>query len=150
MTSPNKPPPCDLSMINREDRFLVERDKTSSNLLASFQRRLQCPLQSEDLRVSLHIHEAVAAHVEGDDFPLTTFLALQRLVDRAGDAVRTLRSRQESLGLNELPGAFEHMPFVFRVRDRVDETPVPKQGQDRGTAVVPEAVPFDGSHLRFV
>src|SRR5437899_3160944 len=55
--------------------------------------------EAEDLRVSFHVHEPVPAHVEGDDLPLPRLFAFHRLVDRAGDAVRALRSRQESLGL---------------------------------------------------
>src|SRR5213080_2012988 len=89
-------------------------------------------LEPEDLRVAFHVHEAVAAHVEGDDLGLAGFFALQRFVNRTGDAVRALRSRQESLGLDELTASFEDVPFVLRIRDRVDVPEMPQQGEDGG------------------
>src|SRR6267143_1114919 len=114
----------------------------------------ECPQrqrsEAKDLRVPFHVHETVAAHVERDDLPLPSFLAFHRLVDRAGDAVGALRGGQESLGLDELPGAFEDVLFILRVRDRVDEAAVPKQGEDRGATVVSQAVALDGTHLRLV
>src|SRR5204863_9905813 len=87
--------------------------------------------EAENLGVPFHVHEAVAAHVEGDDLPFARFLAFHRLVDGAGDAVGALRGGQESLGLDELSGPFEHIPFVLRVRDRVDEPAMPEKGEDR-------------------
>src|SRR5207247_10354193 len=77
-------------------------------------------LEPEDLGVAFHVHEAVAAHVEGDDLGLAGLLALQRFVDRAGDAVRALRSRQESFGLDELTGPVADLPLDLPLRDRVD------------------------------
>src|SRR5437660_12124092 len=71
--------------------------------------------EAKDLGVSFHIHEAVAAHVEGDDLPFARFLAFHRLVDGAGDAVGALRGGQESFGLAELSGPFAAIPFVRRV-----------------------------------
>src|SRR5207249_5337838 len=48
--------------------------------------------EAQDLGVPFHVHEAVAAHVEGDDLPFARFLAFHRLVDGAGDAVGALRA----------------------------------------------------------
>src|SRR2546430_15881307 len=96
--------------------------------------------EAKNLRVPLHVHETVAAHIEGDDLLLLRFLAFHRFVDGAGDAVRALRGRQESLRLDELAAPFEDIPFVLRVRDRVDEAAVPKEGEDRGAAVISYAV----------
>src|SRR5438094_10341407 len=87
-------------------------------------------LEPEDLCVAFHVHEAVAAHVEGDDLGLAGLLALQRFVDRAGDAVRALRSRQESLGLAELTPSLDHWPFALRIRDCVDVPEFPQPGAD--------------------
>src|SRR5439155_24047235 len=87
--------------------------------------------EAQDLGVPFHVHEAVAAHVEGDDLPFGRLLAWHCLDDGAGDAVGALRGGQESLGLDELSGPFEHIPFVLRVRDRVDEAAMPEEGEDR-------------------
>src|SRR5207249_9779126 len=87
--------------------------------------------EAQDLGVPFHVHEAVAAHFEGDDLPFARFLAFHRLVDGAGDAVGALRGGQESLGLDELSGPFEHITFVLRDSDRVDEAAMPEEGEDR-------------------
>src|SRR3989442_11196419 len=54
-------------------------------------------LNAEDLGVSLHIHEPVAAHVEGDDFLLAVFFRFQSLIDRTLDPVGALRGGDEPL-----------------------------------------------------
>src|SRR5205823_1577133 len=61
-----------------------------------------------------------------------------------------LRSRQESLGLHELPGAAEDMALVLRVGDRIDVPLVPEKGEERGASMVPQAVPLDWPHVRLV
>src|SRR2546427_10832245 len=87
----------------------------------------------------------MAAHVEGDDLPFPRLLAFDRLVDGAGDAVRALRSRQESLRLDELAASFEDIPFVLRGRARVDEAAVPKEREDRAAAAASDAVALHGT-----
>src|SRR2546426_898964 len=106
--------------------------------------------EAQDVRVSFHIHETVAAHVERDDRPLAGFSRLQGLVDRARDAVCALRGRKEALRLDEHAGPFEDMPFVGGVGDSVNQAAVAQEGEDRGAAVVPQAVPADRRHLRAV
>src|SRR3989337_49885 len=83
--------------------------------------------EPQDLRVARHVHEAVAADVEGDRLRLARLLALQGLVDRARDGVRALRGGQEALRPDELAGAGEHVLLVRRVRDRVDVAEAPEE-----------------------
>src|SRR2546430_13448481 len=92
----------------------------------------------------------MAAHVEGDDLPFPRLLAFDCLVNRTRDAVRALRGGEEPFGLHELPSAFEDVPFILRIRDRIDEAAVPEQGEDRGAAVASQTAPVHRFHFRLV
>src|SRR5436189_6359091 len=75
--------------------------------------------EAQDLGVPFHVHEAVAAHDDGDDLPFARLLAFHRLVDGPVDAVGALRGEQESLGLGELTGPLEPIPIAHRESESV-------------------------------
>src|SRR5439155_576057 len=56
----------------------------------------------------------------------------------------------EAFRLDEHAGPFEDVPFVGWVGDRVDQSAVAQEREDRGAPVVPQAVAADRLHLRAV
>src|SRR5207245_3981563 len=100
--------------------------------------------EAQDVRVSFHVHESVAAHVERDDAALPALLRFEGLIHRACDAVGALRGGQEALRLNEHARPLEHVSLVGRVCDRVDQSAVAQEGEDRRAPVIPQAIPPAG------
>src|SRR5256885_2144041 len=84
--------------------------------------------EAQDVRVSFHVHESVAAHVERDDAALPALLRFEGLIHRACDAVGALRGGQEALRLNEHARPLEHVSLVGRVCDRVAQSPGAQEG----------------------
>src|SRR2546428_5044697 len=96
--------------LNRANRANVRRwapmDSTPHSVAPGFTRtshinlmreRRARDLKAEDLGVSFHVHEAVAAHVEGDDFLLAVLFGLQGLIDRTRNPVGALGGGEEAL-----------------------------------------------------
>src|SRR3989475_495774 len=102
--------------------------------------------EAQDVRVSFHVHESVAAHVERDDAALPALLRFEGLIHRACDAVGALRGGQEALRLNEHARPLEHVSLVGRVCDRVDQSAVAQEGEDRRAPVIPQPIPPDRFH----